>query len=134
MRRRKILIVDDEKGACDIIRLGFDATGEFEVHTAHNGMDGIYSARIHKPDIIILDICMPSMSGFEVLKRLKEDESTISIPVIVFSAMADDESKCIAMELYSEAYLAEPFNMCEMIETVRTVLKRKYPEQEAEGK
>jgi len=129
MRRRKILVVDDEKGVRDIIKLALDATGEFEVRTAHSGMDGIYSARVHKPDIIILDICMPGMNGFEVLKRLKEDENTVSIPVIIYSGLADDESKCIAMELYNEAYLTKPFDMFEMIDMVRTVLKRKYPEQ-----
>ncbi|MFH1996577.1 MAG: response regulator [Candidatus Omnitrophota bacterium] len=112
--RKRILIVDDEKEICSIVKEGLEKIGGFAVDVAHNGKDGIRIAKNAKPDLILLDIRMPGMDGIEVLKRLKEDRATMEIPVVMLTAVADDEVRVKSAELFDEEYITKPAGLPEI--------------------
>jgi len=81
---QKVLLVDDEPDILELLRYNLEREG-LKVFTASNGRDGLKMAKSERPDLIVLDIMMPGMSGFEVCQRLKEDESTALIPVVLWA-------------------------------------------------
>lgn len=105
---KKILIIDDEEDFCFFVKKNLEAISNYEIITANKGKKGIQIARKKKPDLILLDIMMPGIDGFEVLKRLKANEETQNIPVIMLTAKDEDESKIKASGLYCEDYLVKP--------------------------
>lgn len=108
MRKARILMIDDEKDLGFFVKANLEMVGNYEVMTASSGKDGLRSASWHHPDVILLDVMMPGMDGFEVLKKLKSEPKTESIPVIMLTAKADDESKMTAAGLYGDDYLIKP--------------------------
>jgi DNA-binding response OmpR family regulator len=110
-RGRKILIIDDEKDLCFFVKQNLKLLGNYEVIIARDGKEGVRAARAHKPDLILLDIIMPGLDGFEVVKRLKEHNKTVFIPVIFLTAKGDEESKLKAASLYNDDYIVKPFEM-----------------------
>ena len=111
LKRRRILIIDDEKDLCFFVKQNLKLLGNYEVIIARNGKEGIRAARVRKPDLILLDIIMPGLDGFEVLKRLKENKKTFFIPVIFLTAKGDEESKLKAVSLYNDDYIVKPFEI-----------------------
>lgn len=105
---KKILIIDDEEDFCYFAKKNLEAISNYEIITANKGKKGIQIARKEKPDLILLDIMMPGIDGFEVLKRLKGNEKTQRIPVIMFTAKDEDEAKIKASGLYCEDYIVKP--------------------------
>ena len=105
---KKILIIDDEEDFCYFVKKNLEAISNYEIIVANKGKKGIQIARKEKPDLILLDIMMPGIDGFEVLKRLKANEKTHNIPVIMLTAKDEDESKIKASGLYCEDYLVKP--------------------------
>jgi len=105
---KKILIIDDEEDFCYFAKKNLEAISNYEIITENKGKKGIQIARKEKPDLILLDIMMPGIDGFEVLKRLKGNEKTQNIPVIMLTAKDEDESKIKAAGLYCEDYLVKP--------------------------
>ncbi|GAI25245.1 unnamed protein product [marine sediment metagenome] len=105
---KRILIIDDEEDFCFFVKENLEAISNYEIITANKGKKGIQIARKEKPDLILLDITMPGIDGFEVLKRLKGNEKTQNIPVIMFTAKDEDEAKIKASGLYCEDYLVKP--------------------------
>jgi len=123
-RRKKILIIDDEKDLCFFVRQNLRLLGNYEVIIARNGKEGIKAARARKPDLILLDIMMPDLDGFEVLRRLKEDNKTVFIPVIFLTAKGDEESKLKAASLYNDDYIVKPFEMRVLKSKIDNVLEK----------
>ena len=85
--KKTILIVDDEEDFCHFVKLNLEQTGKFEVLTAFNGPDGISMAQRHQPDLILLDIIMPNMTGTQVAEALRNDKVTKNIPIIFVTAI-----------------------------------------------
>lgn len=125
MARKNILIIDDEKGFCELIKDNLEMRGPYTVNMAHNGEDGLWMARKLKPDLILLDIRMPQMNGFQVLEGLKKEMETVEIPVVMLSALDDEESKIKSAQLYDEMYLTKPVKMPELQTKIEEVLVRK---------
>ncbi|MFC1859727.1 response regulator transcription factor [Thermodesulfobacteriota bacterium] len=122
---KKLLIIDDEKDFNYFIKYNLQFINpEFRVLTASNGKAGIRKAIREKPDIILLDIMMPKMNGYEVLKKLKKSEKTISIPVVMLSAKSDEESMIEASGLFCEDYMTKPINLNELRAKIDEVLLR----------
>lgn len=119
---KHILIIDDEEGFCNFIKETLEMTGKYQVIIATDGVSGLKAARHHKPDLILLDIIMPVMDGFQVLKTLKEDPRTLAIPVIVLTVVSDAEAKKKAASLYDEEYIVKPVRIAELKTTLETVL------------
>jgi two-component system KDP operon response regulator KdpE len=115
-----ILAVDDEAGILRLIKLELSSQG-FRVIVAGDGEEALRLAEQQRPDIVILDIVMPNMSGLEVMRRLRE---RTSIPVILLTAKDHDEDKVRGLELGADDYLVKPFNPEELSARVRAVLRR----------
>jgi two-component system alkaline phosphatase synthesis response regulator PhoP len=121
---KKILIIDDESEYCELVKQNLELRGDFHVITANSGKEGISTATREKPDLILLDILMPGMDGFEVLKRLKEAPKTASIPVIMLTALGTEAAKEKAIELCNEDYLVKPVSIAYLKATIEAVLTR----------
>lgn len=122
---KKILIIDDEKDYSMLLMEHLEAISNFEVFTAPTGKDGLRLAKKIKPNLVILDIMMPGMDGFETLEKLKKDTATVAIPVIMLSAKTDDFSKTKAAQLYNELYLTKPIDARELKTKIDLIFKRR---------
>ena len=122
METKRILLVDDEKAFCDVVKENVELRGGYRIHVSNNGKDALKAARTFRPDLIILDIRMPVMDGFKVLEELKKDTSTLGIPVIVMTALDDDTSKIRAASLYGDRYLVKPVKISELLMKIKEVI------------
>lgn len=98
-------------------------SNNFKVVTAKDGQEGLDKVKEHKPDLIILDLMMPGMDGFEVCKSLKKDNKTASIPVIVLTALEQEEAAKKALSMGAEGYMVKPFEQDALLFTIKEFLK-----------
>lgn len=119
---KRILIVDDEEDFGYSVQTSLQATGDCHVEVANDGFRGLASARSRPPDLILLDLQMPGMSGLEVLKELKRDMRTITVPVLVLTAVVDEALKRRTANLYSQGYLEKPASIERLRERIQEVL------------
>jgi DNA-binding response OmpR family regulator len=115
-----ILVVDDEKKLRDMLRVYLEQEG-YRVVEAGNGREALYVARCEKPDLIILDLMMPEMGGYEFMRIFTKEADT---PVIMLTAKVEDQDKIVGLGLGADDYVTKPFNVQELIARVRTVLRR----------
>jgi DNA-binding response OmpR family regulator len=120
----KVLMIDDEAALCNAVKANLEAAGDCEVEFATRGAKGLQLAQKFKPDVILLDIVMPEMDGFEVLTQLKKDSRTLAIPVIMLSARTDEISKRTASQLFDEDYIEKPVSMQVLRQRIEAVLAR----------
>ncbi len=123
MARGKVLVVDDEEYIQHILSFSFGAEG-YDVVTASDGEEGIDKARNQKPDVIVMDIMMPKMDGYEACKRLKSDPQTRNIPVILLTAKGRDTDRKLGSEAGADDYVVKPFSPGRLIERVEGIMKR----------
>ncbi len=127
----KILIIEDN----DSVLLGLEKTfseENFEVVTARTGEKGLAKIESQNPDIIVLDIMLPGMSGFEVLKKLRDQK--INTPLLLLTARDDDMDKILGLELGADDYVTKPFNPREVVARVKALLRRVQLQQQSGGK
>lgn len=120
--KQQILVIDDERDLCEILRFNLTAAG-FEVHTAYSGEDALQQG-ITNYDLLLLDVMMPHMSGFELAKRLKQDPETAAVPIIFLTALNDEEDTLHGFDLGADDYIAKPFSVREVVARVKAVLGR----------
>ena len=123
--RKKILIIDDDKKFISLVKVTTQLISNYTFITASSGKKGIRAALKETPDLILLDVMMPGMDGFEVLKRLKKSEETQYIPVIMLTAKNEDESKVKAAGLYCEDYIVKPVEIKVLKAKIHKVLSMK---------
>lgn len=121
--KRTILIVDDEEDVLDLLQLVFETSG-FEVRRAATGKSAVSSAYEQPPDVVLLDVMMPEMDGWQVLRTLKGDERTRQVPVVMLSARAERRDKMIGLQEGAEGYIAKPFSPAEVVREVQSFLER----------
>lgn len=119
---KKILIIDDEQDLCETVKAQLESNN-FKVATAKDGPEGLDKVKEYKPDLIILDLMMPGMDGFEVCRRLKKDTKTASIPVIVLTALDQEDAAKKALSMGAEGYMVKPFEQDALLFTIREFLK-----------
>ncbi|OGP34761.1 MAG: two-component system response regulator [Deltaproteobacteria bacterium GWC2_65_14] len=123
-RKSKILIVDDEAGVVDVMGAILEHQG-FSAESASDGVEGLEKARKLSPDLVLLDISMPRMDGFETCRLLKSDSATMGIPVVMFTSQADRESRITALQAGANDFLSKPVDGTELIVRVNNLLKVK---------
>jgi CheY-like chemotaxis protein len=122
MSVKRILCIEDEPEMIDLIRLILGRRG-YDVQGAAGGVEGLRLVREIRPDLVLLDLMMPIMDGWEVYQQMKADESTRDIPVIVVTAKAQNIDKVLALHIAKvEDYIAKPFSPQELLESVEKVL------------
>jgi two-component system KDP operon response regulator KdpE len=120
MDQRKILIVDDEPGLRDLVRINLEHEG-FGVVQAENGLLGLDAVREEHPDLVILDVMMPEMDGWETCKKLREFSQ---VPVLMLTARVQSQDIVTGLNSGADDYLLKPFNMDELMARVRALLRR----------
>ncbi|MEW6716185.1 MAG: response regulator transcription factor [Chloroflexota bacterium] len=119
-QHRRILVVDDEKRMVRFIRLNLEHDG-FQVFEAYNGKEALDKMRVTLPDLILLDVMMPDLDGFEVLKMMREIGE---IPIIMLTAKGEEDDRVRGLELGADDYITKPFSPRELVSRVRAVLRR----------
>ena len=117
---KKILIIEDEKAISDIIKFNLDKEG-YEVETAYDGQDGLDKALNSGCDLILLDVMLPLMDGFEVCKRVRE---TSSVPILMLTAKEEEVDKVLGLELGADDYITKPFGMRELVARIKANIRR----------
>jgi two-component system KDP operon response regulator KdpE len=117
---RRVLIVEDEKRMARFIRLNLEHDG-FQVFEAIRGKEAIRKAREDLPDLILLDVMLPDIDGFDVLRRIREESD---VPVIMLTAKGEEDDRVRGLELGADDYVAKPFSPRELVSRVRAVLRR----------
>ena len=125
--RPTVLVVDDEQPLRDFIRKNL-AARSFNVHTAANGLEALAIFNTQAPDLIILDVMMPTMDGLETTRRIRQ---TSLVPIIVLTALSEEQDKVAALDLGADDYLTKPFGVEELLARVRAVLRRSRPQPPA---
>ena len=119
----KILVVDDDKAINELIKINLELFG-YDVITAFDGIQGFTLAKQELPDLIILDVMMPDVDGYTVAKRVRENQNTKNIPILMLTALNMLEDKVKGFDIGVDDYLVKPFEMEELKVRVRALLKR----------
>ena len=119
----EILVVDDDRDVAQSIELALRRRG-FRVALAHSGVEALKLLRRYRPDLVLLDVLMPGMSGVEVCRRLRADENTAGMPVIFLTARGQERDRIEGLRAGADDYLSKPFNLEELILRVKAVLRR----------
>lgn len=128
---RKVVCVEDEQEMIDLIRLILSRRG-FEVLGANGGVRGLELIRAEKPDIVLLDLMMPEMDGWQVYQQLKADPATEHIPVVVVTAKAQNIDKVLGLHIARvDDYISKPFSLQELVDRVEAVLARQGQAQDS---
>ncbi|MCI8740159.1 MAG: response regulator transcription factor [Oscillibacter sp.] len=120
-RQKTILIVEDEKNIVDILRFNLQREG-YRTWEAYDGEDGLSKAQAEKPDLILLDVMLPKMNGFEVCRALREAGD--NVPVIILTAREEETDKVLGLEIGADDYITKPFSMRELIARVGANIRR----------
>jgi DNA-binding response OmpR family regulator len=120
MKKKKILVVDDEEDILHFLELVLREKG-YDVVTAANGHDALTTAQIEKPDLVLLDIMMPQMDGWEVLKLLRVDDETEHIPVAMLSARTEAKDRVQGLQEGAIDYICKPFSLQELLVKIETI-------------
>ena len=124
MDQKKILLVDDEKDLVATMAFQLKAAG-YEVITAYDGVDGLEKGKKEKVDIIILDLMLPKMDGYKVCALLKKDSRYSGIPIILFTARAQESDIKMGEEVGADAYIIKPFDYKLLLKKIEELLKAK---------
>ncbi|MDI9449170.1 MAG: winged helix-turn-helix domain-containing protein [Pelotomaculaceae bacterium] len=119
----KILVVDDEKNILELVRFNLEREG-YEVLTSLDGARGLELARSENPDLIVLDVMLPEISGLEVCRELHLDPATKKIPIIMLSARADELDRVLGLEMGADDYVTKPFSPRELVARIKARLRR----------
>jgi CheY-like chemotaxis protein len=123
MAGEKILVAEDEKDIQKVIKITLKFKGGFDVRFANNGLEVLEMVRAERPDLIILDVMMPKMDGYEACKTLKADASTADIPVVFLTAKAQEKEIEEGLKLGAIDYIKKPFEPDEFNSKVQAILK-----------
>lgn len=123
-KKEKLLVVEDDGDIRELISFNLEMCG-YEVIRASDGMEGWEKAKEEKPDLMVLDLMLPGMDGFEVCRRLKSDKATQSVPVIMLTARSEEENMVKGLELGADDYVTKPFSPRVLVARVKAVLRRK---------
>lgn len=121
--KRSILIVDDDEGLAEMVSYNLIKDG-YDVTVETNGMRGLEVAIRTKPDLVILDVMMPELNGFEVCQQLREDEQTATLPILMLTARQQEADKVTGLDSGADDYLPKPFKYRELLARVRAILRR----------
>lgn len=121
MNKKRILIVDDEEDMRYAVKMQLEANG-YEVLTAKDGQEGLTFARKEMPDLIILDLMLPKLDGYQVCRMLKFDNKYKNIPIVIFTARAQSDDEELGYQVGADAYVAKPFDPKRLLGKIKDLL------------
>jgi DNA-binding response OmpR family regulator len=122
--RRRVLVVEDDVSILSGLSINLKVEG-YEVLQAQDGRTGLQRAVDDKPDLLVLDVMLPEMNGYEVLKELRRRR--VDVPVVMLSARGQEPDKILGLELGADDYVVKPFGLQELLARLKAVLRRRYP-------
>ena len=128
-RAGKVLVVEDEADVAEMIRYNLGREG-YEVRLAATGTDALRQVKEVRPDLILLDIMVPHLNGWEICRRLRQDRETQAIPVIMVTGRVEEGDKVLGFEMGADDYVTKPFSPRELVARVRAVVRRGRPGEE----
>lgn len=123
MKDEKILVVDDEEHIRELIKFNLENNG-YQILTADNGIDALKIAKNMLPQLVLLDLMLPGMDGYDVCKEIRKDTNISSTPIIMITAKGEEFDKVLGLELGADDYLTKPFSIRELLARVKAVLRR----------
>lgn len=123
MSQYKILIVDDEEHIQELIKFNLENNG-YKAICCDNGIDALELAKSEKPDLILLDVMLPGIDGYDVCKEIRKDNSISNMPIIMITAKSEELDKILGLELGADDYITKPFSIRELLARVKAVLRR----------
>lgn len=123
MANERILIVDDEEHILELLKFNFENSG-YKVDTATNGIDALKKVKNDLPNLILLDLMLPGLDGYDVCKEIRKDNNTQNIPIIMTTAKSEELDKILGLELGADDYITKPFSVRELLARVKAVLRR----------
>ena len=123
MHQSKILVVEDDHDIAQLLAITMKKAG-YEVAVTENGYEALNSIRRHPPDLVILDLMIPGIDGFEVCKEMKRDPKTAAVSVLIVTARGEEIDRIIGLELGADDYVVKPFSPRELLLRVRAILRR----------
>ena len=121
--RPRVILIEDEKDIVELVRYNFRKEG-FEVSSFTSGRDGLEELRRNPPDLVLLDIMLPDLDGFEICKRLRAEDRLRSLPVIFLTAKGEELDRILGLEIGADDYVVKPFSPRELVARVKAVLRR----------
>jgi two-component system phosphate regulon response regulator PhoB len=128
---KTILVIEDEKDLAELISFNLEKEG-YRVLTAVDGASGLESARCNVPDLILLDLMLPAISGVEICKILKKNEKTSRIPIIILTAKGEEIDRVVGFEVGADDYVVKPFSNRELMLRIKAVLRRGEQERQSD--
>jgi two-component system phosphate regulon response regulator PhoB len=133
MTRERILVVDDEEDLLELVNYNLSREG-FRVECVASGEAALAAARRNLPDLIVLDLLLPHVDGLEICRRLKSDDKTRHIPVVMLTAKSEEADMVTGLELGADDYITKPFSPRVLLARIRAILRRKAQQAPAEDK
>ena len=121
---KRILVIEDDPGSLRLIRYTLEREG-YQVLAATNGLAGIRKAQSEEPDLIVLDIMLPGIDGFEICHRLRAEPQTAQLPILMLSAKAQEIDKATGLKVGADVYISKPWHRRELVTKIATMLERK---------
>ncbi len=132
MSQQSILVVEDEKDILDLVDFNLRQAG-YKVIKTTDGAEGLRLAQSEAPDLVVLDLMLPGVEGKEICRRLRQNQSTRHLPILILTALASETDRIIGFELGADDYLTKPFSTRELVLRVNAILRRTGDEEDEAG-
>lgn len=129
--KKRIILVEDEEDIAALIKLQADISG-YNLHVEVDGVNGLKAIERERPDLVVLDIMLPGLNGFDVCRRMRSNPELKKIPIIIISAKSDELDMVLGLELGADDYVAKPFSPKVLFSRVKAVLRRGVPGQKSD--
>lgn len=123
MTKKRIIIVEDERDMADLVAMRLKRE-HYDVEVAHDGLEGLSKIRSAPPDLVLLDLMLPGMSGTEVATELRKDPTTASVPIIMLTAKSEESDIVVGLHIGADDYVTKPFSMSVLLARIAALLRR----------
>ena len=128
---KRVLIIEDDKDIVELVRYNLEKE-DFQVTAAADGLSGLAQVRKSPPDVLLLDLMLPKLSGLEVCKEIRREPSLNQLPILMVTARGDEADRVIGLELGADDYVVKPFSPRELVARIKALLRRAIPEKDSE--
>jgi len=133
MQKESILVIEDDEDILNLLQFNLENAG-YEVTVSADGYEGLNLARTREPDLVVLDIMLPGLDGFEICKELKRRKETASTPVVMLTARGEEVDRIVGLELGADDYVVKPFSPRELLLRIKGILGRTHATRQEEAR